>query len=138
MLRFLVNQFRKAALGGRLADTLGERNGHSRPVPPVRPASAGLAVPLARVEAVSGPHAGEVFPLRQGAIVGRAAEAQISLHRDTSVSRRHARITEEAGEWLIQDGKSTNGLFVNGERVVEHWLRSGDRVTLGVTTLVIT
>ena len=137
MLRFLVNQFRKAALGGRLADALGERNGHSRPAPPERPRS-GVVVPLARVEAVAGPHSGEVFPLRQGAVLGRAAEAQISLNRDTSVSRRHARIIEEEGQWLIQDGKSTNGLYVNGERVAEHWLRSGDRVTLGATTLIIT
>ncbi|MDE2126213.1 MAG: FHA domain-containing protein [Armatimonadetes bacterium] len=137
MLRFLVKQFKKAALGARLADALEERNGHVRPAPPA-PARTGVAPPLGRVEAVAGPHAGEVFPLRQGAIVGRAAEAQISLCRDNSVSRRHARIIEEEGQWLIQDGKSTNGLYVNGERVAEHWLRSGDRVTMGVTTLVIT
>lgn len=47
------------------------------------------------------------------------------------VSRRHARLLGGNGTWGIQDLDSSNGVFVNGERVRSAWLRPGDEVRLG-------
>lgn len=70
--------------------------------------------------------------------IGRAEGADLSLAFDTEVSRLHAEVEEAGGEWLlIDDGLSSNGSFVNGERVTRrHRLRGGDVVRLGRTTLV--
>jgi pSer/pThr/pTyr-binding forkhead associated (FHA) protein len=70
--------------------------------------------------------------------VGRAAEADVSLPFDTEVSRLHAEVERVGGEWLlIDDGLSSNGSYVNGERVAgRRRLRSGDVIRLGETVLV--
>ncbi|HYD68143.1 FHA domain-containing protein [Azospirillum sp.] len=47
------------------------------------------------------------------------------------LSRRHARLLGGNGTWGIQDLDSSNGVFVNGERVRSAWLRPGDEVRLG-------
>jgi hypothetical protein len=62
--------------------------------------------------------------------VGRLAECDITLD-DPSVSRRHARISQDGSAWTITDLGSTNGVKVNGERVVTADLRDGDRIELG-------
>src|SRR6185369_16401607 len=46
------------------------------------------------------------------------------------VSREHAEITREAGVLKIRDLKSTNGTFVNGERIDQHRLVDGDLVVI--------
>jgi pSer/pThr/pTyr-binding forkhead associated (FHA) protein len=74
-----------------------------------------------------------VLPIYPGAHeVGAAAPADLILDRP-EISSRHARIEcrpGEAGAWVIElrDHGSTNGTFVNGERVRERRLQSGDRV----------
>ena len=50
------------------------------------------------------------------------------------VSRRHAEIVQAGGGWFLQDLNSTNGSFVNNQRVTPHTrhpLRSGDQIRLG-------
>jgi pSer/pThr/pTyr-binding forkhead associated (FHA) protein len=73
---------------------------------------------------------------RLPALVGRSAQADIRLH-DCEVSRSHCRLEERNGVLLIRDVGSKNGTFVNGLRVVESVLVSGDRVTLGQTHLAV-
>jgi ABC transport system ATP-binding/permease protein len=70
--------------------------------------------------------------------IGRDPENDIVLHHPI-VSRKHARITKTGtdGEYEIEDLGSTNGTFVNGERVVEpHLLHRGDRIYVGPIKLV--
>ena len=62
--------------------------------------------------------------------VGRLAECDVTID-DPSVSRRHARIFQDGGTWTITDLGSTNGVKVNGERVVTADLHDGDRIELG-------
>lgn len=50
---------------------------------------------------------------------------------DRDVSSRHAEIAGVGGRWILRDSNSTNGTFVNGKRVAEHDLRSGDVITFG-------
>lgn len=98
---------------------------------------AGVSIALSRLEVIAGPHLGLVFPLTPGAILGRDARCDIPLVQDTSASRQHARlIIEPTGHhWRIEDGGSTNGTWVNGQRVSEHILQSGDQIGLGQTLL---
>jgi pSer/pThr/pTyr-binding forkhead associated (FHA) protein len=76
---------------------------------------------------------------RQGRLrIGRTADADVSLPFDGEISRLHAEIERAGGEWLlIDDGLSSNGSYVNGERVAgRRRLRSGDVLRLGATLLV--
>ncbi|HUR13658.1 MAG TPA: DUF3662 and FHA domain-containing protein [Mycobacteriales bacterium] len=69
-------------------------------------------------------------------VIGRGAEADVQL-TDTGVSRKHAelRLVDDAVE--VHDLGSTNGTYVNGQRVKTASLRDGDRVRVGTTELVL-
>ena len=69
-------------------------------------------------------------------VLGRDDECDISL-ADTKVSRRHAAIEPDAeGIALLRDLGSSNGTYVNGERVQTAQLRGGEQIQLGDTVLV--
>ena len=70
--------------------------------------------------------------------IGRSQDAEVRIDWDTQVSSVHAEVRRLAGDWvLIDDGMSTNGTFVNGERVAaRRRLRDGDQVRVGNTQLV--
>lgn len=63
-------------------------------------------------------------------LVGRDAEADIVL-ADDSVSRRHAMLDVDANGCAVSDLNSTNGTYVNEERVTKRLLAAGDRVRFG-------
>jgi pSer/pThr/pTyr-binding forkhead associated (FHA) protein len=79
-----------------------------------------------------------VLPAEGTLRIGRAETADLSLRFDSEVSRLHAEIESAGGEWLlVDDGLSSNGSYLNGERVSgRRRLRSGDLVRLGRTLLV--
>lgn len=54
---------------------------------------------------------------------------------DPSVSRHHATLTLEGGRFVLRDQKSTNGTFVDGDRVEEAILAHGTKFRLGDSTL---
>ncbi len=63
--------------------------------------------------------------------IGRASECDLCLAFDGSVSRQHARMEWDGHTWVIIDTNSTNGTFVNGERVTEQRLSPGDQIEVG-------
>jgi hypothetical protein len=69
--------------------------------------------------------------------VGRRAEMDLSLAWDSEVSGLHAELHHLGGEWtIVDDGLSTNGTYVNGQRITgRQRLRDGDRVRVGRTVL---
>ena len=69
------------------------------------------------------------------ATIGRLPECEVTLD-DSSVSRRHARVTFRDSAWTVTDLGSTNGTKVNGQRVEEATLSDGDRLELGSVRLV--
>ncbi|MCX7622989.1 MAG: DUF3662 and FHA domain-containing protein [Thermomicrobium sp.] len=92
-------------------------------------------VPRAFLRVSEGPMAGETFLIRKRiTTIGRALDNDIVLEA-LDVSRRHARIEYDAGQFRVVDQGSTNGTFVNGVRVEQAPLRSGDRLTLGTVVL---
>jgi Protein of unknown function (DUF3662)/Inner membrane component of T3SS, cytoplasmic domain len=68
-------------------------------------------------------------------VIGRAAEADLRLN-DPGVSRKHAEIRLENGQFTLVDIGSTNGVRLNNAPVARHQLAPGDRIELGSTTLV--
>lgn len=82
-----------------------------------------------------------IFPLprdRWRLTVGRRPESDVSLVWDVEVSRAHALLEQVADQWtLVDDGLSSNGSYVNGNRVVgRQRLRQGDRLCFGNTQLL--
>jgi pSer/pThr/pTyr-binding forkhead associated (FHA) protein len=72
------------------------------------------------------------LPLRpaEAVVIGRSRSCDLCL-RSPDASRRHAEIALTASGWEVRDLDSTNGTFVNGERVTQHLLRPGDRIEIG-------
>ena len=70
--------------------------------------------------------------------VGRDEQADVALGWDSLVSRLHAEFECVSGQWtVVDDGLSTNGSFVNGERVTgRRRLRDGDALRFGRTHLL--
>ena len=87
---------------------------------------------------ISGKYQGGEFPLlpEKEIRVGRSNDLEMVLTEDM-VSRRHARIVFENGEIHIEDLNSTNGTFVNGERISRAIIREGDRVLIGTSILKV-
>src|SRR5438552_2483674 len=81
--------------------------------------------------ALNGQHKGEDFRLRVGKnVIGTAADCDITL-TDKKISRKHATIRYEGGEFQIADLDSSNGTFVNDEKVQKHDLIDNDILKLG-------
>jgi hypothetical protein len=70
--------------------------------------------------------------------VGRRGGMDLSVTWDSEVSGLHAELQHLGGEWtIVDDGLSTNGTYVNGERISgRQRLRDGDRIRVGRTVLV--
>ena len=85
---------------------------------------------------ISAPYQGQRFVLDRGRIsVGRRADNDVVL-AESSVSSMHAWIIGEAGSWRVMNMLSTNGTFVNDEKVHEAELHDGDRLRIGSVELV--
>jgi hypothetical protein len=92
---------------------------------------------LARIEVRTHGLLVGTYEFRSGAArVGRASSNEIPL-TDDRVSRHHGQVSSRQGTLVYTDLGSTNGSFVNGTRVREIVLGSGDVVRLGNSTLTI-
>ena len=81
--------------------------------------------------------AGQAFRVAQKVTtLGRSRDCDIVVP-DPNVSRVHAEVRHEGLEYVLVDLGSTNGVEVNGRRVLRHSLRDGDRVSLGGAEVVV-
>jgi hypothetical protein len=135
----------------RLAQPPREQQG-SAPVPPpdavpggtkviTPPPSSTAAVSAAEAEELGLAHEprarlnvdGTPYDLSRDVVVlGRSRECDITLD-DANVSRRHAEVRRENGNWFVVDLGSTNGIEVNGKRTARAKLEHDDRILLGRT-----
>jgi hypothetical protein len=85
---------------------------------------------------ISGKYQGGEYPLGDSGelVIGRSSELDLVLVEDM-VSRKHARVTLGAAGITIADLGSTNGTFVNGEKVRRAQLKEGDRILIGTNIL---
>ena len=107
-------------------------------------AAAGAAIGLLEnaakqgwLRVLSGLIAGKQFILyRNPTFIGSAPMSHIYLFRDPQVGRRHAAIYQAAGGYEIENLPLGGATLVNGEPITRRRLRSGDRISIGRTTLL--
>jgi len=85
----------------------------------------------------AGEHVAQVTELLEPmTFLGRQPDCQVSLPSST-VSRRHAHIRREAGQYYLQDLNSTNGTLLNREPVIgEELLHDRDEIGVGIYRLI--
>ncbi len=85
---------------------------------------------------INGRAVGKMFKLAgAGMVIGRHAQNEIVVD-DEGVSRQHASVERNALGFVIVDNNSTNGVFVNGQRITRHMLADGDKVQLGSSAIL--
>lgn len=79
---------------------------------------------------LSGPLKGEIQEFAEGSIlVGRHPSCHVRFPAEVTVlSRKHAEIVRDGNQFRLAD-MSTNGTFVNGKRITETFLKSGDVIS---------
>ena len=95
---------------------------------------------MATLYVLNGPNIGESFKLKDGhTYIGRSAKNDIKI-KDRTVSRRHLRITNYEGKYLVTDLKSRNGTFCNGKYInhpFQFEVKEGEPVAIGMTLICI-
>jgi hypothetical protein len=89
------------------------------------------------LKVTAGNATGQDIQLEQELVIGRSTPGAGSLGGDSEISRVHARVYRDAsGQLMVEDLGSTNGTFVNGNRISSPTpLRPGDQLRVGQTTL---
>ena len=84
---------------------------------------------------IYGPDLGKKYPLADDEItIGRDSKNQVVVDLD-NVSRKHARLTSRDSKCFVVDLGSTNGTFVNGEKIKKVRLKEGDRILIGTSII---
>ncbi len=85
---------------------------------------------------LAGSNLGEMYKLEnERTVIGRSENADIRLI-DDGISRDHAQLVKDGGQFVLEDMGSTNGTFCNGDRVQRQVLSEGDKLLLGSTTIL--
>jgi len=104
---------------------------------PMPAPTATLAAQATALRAVGGVLAGQQVPFgMNGLTVGREVGCDLVLP-DSTVSRRHARVVMEGGTPVVYDEGSTNGTFVNEQRISRQLLKPGDSLRFGSVQFVV-
>src|SRR5689334_1471558 len=91
------------------------------------------------LKVTSGPYQGRIFSFTQHDrfLIGRSPDAHLCLPNDRYFSRNHCLLEMNPPHSYLRDLGSTNGTFLNGHRVQDAFLNSGDRIQCGETVLVV-
>jgi hypothetical protein len=133
---------RPEATSGAHPRTAPSHDGAASPDDAAPDHTALLVVPKAEAPQATLTELGPAGPRRRVVVdgrpltIGRAADNGLVLD-DGRVSRHHARLQGRRGTLVLADLGSTNGSFVNDERVTEIALGEGDRIRLGDTVLLV-
>ena len=86
----------------------------------------------------SGPTPGATYSLEGDQLtIGRDSNNGVVIN-DSEISRKHARLTFQGGKYVLDDLGSTNGTFVNGQRLVGPVvLKAGDVISLGEQIVLV-
>lgn len=87
---------------------------------------------------ISGKYKGTEYRLKEGkeVVIGRSSDLDIVLMEDM-VSRRHAVLVQRGDKIHVEDRGSTNGTFVNGEKIAAAIVGKGDRILVGTSIMKI-
>jgi pSer/pThr/pTyr-binding forkhead associated (FHA) protein len=111
------------------------QNARPRPAKPARPARAGRGEPQ-RLLVTGGPLSGTTLPLTEQQItIGRSNDATLVLNDDYA-SSRHARLFPQDGQWIVEDLGSTNGTYLDRQKVTQPTpVPTGVPIRIGKTVL---
>lgn len=84
---------------------------------------------------INGRAVGKQHKLEKNTDLGRSPDADV-LIEDEGVSRLHAKIEKTSEGYVLWDNGSTNGVFVNGDKIKRHPLEDGDKVQIGSNTIL--
>ena len=88
------------------------------------------------VVVLSGDRMGEMFPLNEDrTTIGRGLQTDVRIN-DEGISRTHALVEADGGEYFLSDAGSTNGTYANGEKVDRHPLAEGDKIQIGASSVL--
>ena len=97
--------------------------------------AAGMGGKRAQLVVLAGTNVGELYNVQGELVIGRGRETDIRIQGD-GISRQHAKIRVAADGVHFEDLGSTNGSFVNGEKVLKAALHDGDKIQLGSATIL--
>jgi hypothetical protein len=90
-----------------------------------------------QIEVISGASSWRFSLEADRTTVGKAAENDVAFDDDPTASHLHAVLERFAAGWCVTDLGSSNGTWVNGERIwSSHRLRHGDEIRVGQTRLI--
>jgi diguanylate cyclase (GGDEF)-like protein len=85
---------------------------------------------------LSGPLMGKIHLLEEKTVtLGRGNDVSIPIN-DLGISRQHASIQFHQGTAILRDLKSTNGTYLNGQKIQESVLRDGDKIQISSSTIL--
>ena len=123
-----------AELSPHAADGVAAKPSRRRDPRPATPRRAGRAPTSLKVVEPEDQR-GRAFPLGDELTVGRAAGCQVTLD-DTYVSQLHARVFSRDGQTFVEDLGSTNGTYLNRQKVSGPMaMQRGDRLQVGNTVM---
>jgi len=97
------------------------------------------SVMLVNLKILAGPYRGRVFQFNQPDtfLIGRTQDSHLCLPDDRFFSRHHCLLEINPPHCFLRDLGSTNGTFVNRQRVTEAYLKNGDQIQGGETVLLV-
>jgi hypothetical protein len=92
-----------------------------------------------KLKVTAGPYKGRIFSFTQhdSFLIGRNPDAHLCLPDDRYFSRNHCLLEINPPHSFVRDLGSTNGTFLNGQRVTNAFLNNGDRIQCGETVLFV-
>jgi two-component system cell cycle response regulator len=89
----------------------------------------------AQLIVLAGPNVGEMYEIDSNLVIGRGREADVRVQGD-GISRKHGGIRLTGDQVIFEDLGSTNGSFINGERVAHRMLEEGDKIQVGTSVIL--
>ncbi|MHC4788579.1 MAG: FHA domain-containing protein, partial [Planctomycetota bacterium] len=91
---------------------------------------------MAHLLVSKGEQEGARVPLQRVTCIGRGLDMDVRLD-DLTVSKRHARVlSNERGEFILEDLASSNGTYLNGQQVTTKKLNEGDEIRIGSSAFI--
>ncbi len=89
---------------------------------------------MPKITITEGPDSGKEYEIDQAVILGRLESNDVPIH-DRKASREHAKIYKQGAKFAIVDLNSSNGTFVNGQKITKRVLADGDEIQIGVISM---
>ena len=115
---------------------MSEEKTHVYSIPSEAPQERQQSAFLIVISAKSAAGIGRMHKLDKSEVVlGRSVEAEFQIE-DDGISRKHAKVICDEGRFSLMDLGSTNGTFLNGNRIDVSPLRDGDKIQIGSNTVL--